>query len=148
MKAKRLVAVLTAVSLMAGLCGMAEPNADQKIKLEQNSTGTPALGGKLLYDGYTLQWADDFNGSELNRGDWNIELHAPGWVNNELQAYVDSPENIYLENGSLVIKPIEQKNPDGTVSYTSGRVNTQNKHDFKYGIFEARIKVQIGRAHV
>jgi len=80
---------------------------------------------RLLYDGYTLQWADDFNGSELNRGDWNIELHAPGWVNNELQAYVDSPENIYLENGSLVIKPIEQKNPDGTVSYTSGRVNTQ-----------------------
>lgn len=53
---------------------MAEPNADQKIKLEQNSTSTPALGGKLLYDGYTLQWADDFNGSELNRGDWNIEL--------------------------------------------------------------------------
>ena len=46
MKAKRLVAVLTAVSLMAGLCGMAEPNADQKIKLEQNSTSTPALGGK------------------------------------------------------------------------------------------------------
>jgi len=31
-EAKRLVAVLTAVSLMAGLCGMAEPNADQKIK--------------------------------------------------------------------------------------------------------------------
>lgn len=145
MKAKRLVAVLTAVSLMAGLCGMAEPNADQKIKLEQNSTSTPALGGKLLYDGYTLQWADDFNGSELNRGDWNIELHAHGWVNNELQAYVDSPENIYLENGSLVIKPIEQKNPDGTVSYTSGRVNTQNKHDFKYGIFEARIKVPEGQ---
>lgn len=145
MKAKRLVAVLTAVSLMAGLCGMAEPNADQKIKLEQNSTSTPALGGKLLYDGYTLQWADDFNGSELNRDDWNIELHAPGWVNNELQAYVDSPENIYLENGSLVIKPIEQKNPDGTVSYTSGRVNTQNKHDFKYGIFEARIKVPEGQ---
>ena len=58
---------------------------------------------------------------------------------------MDSPENIYLENGSLVIKPIEQKNPDGTVSYTSGRVNTQNKHDFKYGIFEARIKVPEGQ---
>ena len=49
MKAKRLVAVLTAVSLMAGLCGMAEPNADQKIKLEQNSTSTPALGLSLIH---------------------------------------------------------------------------------------------------
>ena len=34
---------------------------------------------------------------------------------------------------------------NGNVSYTSGRVNTQNKHDFKYGKFEARIKVPSGK---
>lgn len=81
----------------------------------------------------------------MNRDDWNVELHDPGWVNNELQSYVDSPENIYLQDGSLVLKPVENMNEDGSVSYTSGRINTQHKHDFKYGLFEARVKVPEGQ---
>lgn len=99
----------------------------------------------LSYEGYNLKWEDQFEGETLNRDDWNVELHDPGWVNNELQSYVDSPENIYIEDGSLVLKPVEKVNEDGSVSYTSGRVNTQNKHDFKYGLFEARVKVPEGQ---
>ena len=110
-----------------------------------NTLENIAAEEKLSYDGYTLQWEEDFNGSELNREDWNVELHEPGWDNHELQAYVDSPETICLENSCLLLKPVEKKSPDGTVSYISGRVNTQNKHDFLYGIFEARIKVPEGR---
>ncbi len=102
-------------------------------------------GTDLSYDGYELKWEDQFDAASLNRDDWNVELHDPGWVNNELQAYVDSDENIYIEDGKLVLKPVEKKNADGTVSYTSGRVNTQNKHDFKYGLFEARVKVPAGQ---
>ena len=49
----------------------------------------------LSYEGYNLKWEDQFEGETLNRDDWNVELHDPGWVNNELQSYVDSPENIY-----------------------------------------------------
>ena len=99
----------------------------------------------LSYEGYDLKWADQFEGETLNRADWNVELHDPGWVNNELQSYVDSPENIYIKDGSLVLKPVENVSEDGSVSYTSGRVNTQNKHDFKYGLFEARVKVPEGQ---
>ena len=99
----------------------------------------------LSYEGYNLKWEDQFEGEILNRDDWNVELHDPGWVNNELQSYVDSPENIYIKDGSLVLKPVETENEDGSVSYTSGRVNTQNKHDFKYGLFEARVKVPEGQ---
>lgn len=99
----------------------------------------------LSYEGYNLKWEDQFEGNSLNRDDWNVELHDPGWVNNELQSYVDSPENIYLEDGSLVLKPVETVNEDGSMSYTSGRINTQNKHDFKYGLFEARVKVPGGQ---
>ena len=147
--AKKLAAVVTALALMTGLCGMSKPNPVQAVpeaQMQQENAGAdPAVGEALSYEGYTLQWEDDFSGSKLNRDDWNVELHDPGWVNNELQAYVDSEENIYLENGSLVIKPVEIKNADGTVSYTSGRVNTQNKQDFKYGIFEARVKVPEGQ---
>ena len=80
----------------------------------------------LSYEGYNLKWEDQFEGESLNRDDWNVELHDPGWVNNELQSYVDSPENIYLQDGSLVLKPVENVSEDGSVSYTSGRINTQH----------------------
>ena len=51
----------------------------------------------LLKQGYTLKWSDDFNGTELNREDWNVEKHKKGWVNDELQAYVDSTDNIKVQ---------------------------------------------------
>ena len=105
----------------------------------------PAADQRLSYEGYTLRWEDDFNAPQLNRDDWNVELHQPGWVNHELQAYIDSPQTIYIENSTLVLKPVETKQSDGTISYVSGRVNTQHKHDFQYGIFEARIKVPAGK---
>ncbi|MED9904984.1 MAG: carbohydrate binding domain-containing protein [Lachnospiraceae bacterium] len=93
---------------------------------------------------YKLVWEDNFDGAELNRADWNVELHAPGWVNAEWQEYVDSEENIYLEDGNLVLQAIKTTDADGNDYYTSGRINTQNKHDFKYGKFEARLKVPKG----
>ncbi len=97
--------------------------------------------------GYHLVWADEFNGTELNRADWNVELHEPGWVNAELQKYVDSTDNISVKDGKLIITPIQTEN-NGKYSYTSGRINTQNKHDFKYGKFEARVKVPEGMGYL
>ncbi|MCI9080673.1 MAG: family 16 glycosylhydrolase, partial [Lachnospiraceae bacterium] len=97
------------------------------------------------HKGYTLKWEEQFNGTSLNRNDWNVELHEPGWVNNELQEYVDSEKNIYVKDGNLVLKPVKTVGSDGKVSYTSGRINTQNKHNFKYGLFEARVKVPAGQ---
>ena len=117
---------------------MKEENMKQQEESMQDNT-------ILSYKGYKLIWEEQFRGDVLNRNDWNVELHEPGWVNNELQEYVDSSDNIYVRNGKLVLKPIRRTNEDGSVSYTSGRVNTQYKHDFKYGIFEARARVPEGR---
>lgn len=100
---------------------------------------------EISYEGYELKWEEQFQGKQLNRNDWNVELHETGWVNNELQEYVDSPENIFLEDGRLVIKPMKKRKADGSVTYTSGRVNTQHKHGFLYGLFEAKIKVPEGK---
>lgn len=99
----------------------------------------------IIDAGYSLKWQDNFNGTKLNTADWNYELHEPGWVNNELQKYTDSEENTFVKDGSLVIKAVKKVDKDGNVSYTSGRVNTQGKHDFKYGRFEARIKSPSGK---
>lgn len=87
-----------------------------------------------------LVWTDDFNGTKLNADNWNYEYHEPGWVNNELQKYVDAEENVYVKDGCLVIQAVKKGK-----TYTSGRVNTQHKKIFKYGRFEARIKFPKGK---
>ena len=107
-----------------------------------------SAGSLRIPSDYVLKWQDEFDGSELNRDDWNVELHDPGWVNAELQAYVDSAENIFLRDGKLVLHPVQIKNDDGTFSYTSGRVNTQNKHDFTYGLFVAKARVPKGTGYL
>lgn len=94
-------------------------------------------------DGYSLVFEDDFNGTELNKDNWNYETHDPGWVNNELQEYTDSDENIYVKDGNLVIKAKkETKEVNGEEKdwYTSGKINSKNKQNFKYGKFEIRAK--------
>ena len=100
---------------------------------------------RLSYDGYVLVFEDHFDGPELDRSCWNVELHEPGWVNEELQEYVDSPENIRLENGSLLLRAVKTMREDGSASYTSGRISTQGKREFACGLFEARLKVPKGR---
>ena len=64
--------------------------------------------GNLSYDGYKKVWGDEFDGDSLNRADWNVETHEKGWVNNELQEYVDSDENIQVKDGKLVINPVKK----------------------------------------
>lgn len=113
----------------------------------------PAEKPDLSYEGYELKWKDEFDSVSLNSADWNVETHEKGWVNNELQEYVNSNKNIYLENGNLVIKPVREKIGDDesgnpVYKYTSGRVNTQGKHDFTYGLFETRVKVPTGKGYL
>lgn len=115
-----------------------------------SSSQTPSglTEADLLKQGYKLKWKDDFNGDSLNKADWNVETHEPGWVNSEWQAYVDSADNIQVKDGKLLLKPVKTVDKDGNASYTSGRINTQGRHDFKYGYFECRAKVPTGKGYL
>ena len=72
-------------------------------------------------------------------------------MNNEVQAYVDSPETISFsapagaDGGTLVLKPVSRRGyvtPGGRVTdFVSGRINTENRVDVIYGKVEARIRV-------
>lgn len=106
----------------------------------QEST-SPETNKTLSYEGYNLIWADEFNGTSLDRSCWNVELHEKAWVNGEDQEYVDSADNIFIRDGKLVL----QSHEDASGKITSGRVNTQNKVDFKYGLVEAYCKVPEGQ---
>ena len=61
-------------------------------------------------EGYYLVWHDEFDGDELDASSWVQEYHRPGWVNNELQTYVQDGENIFVEDGDLVIQPMTGEN--------------------------------------
>ncbi|OPJ66088.1 carbohydrate binding domain-containing protein [Clostridium chromiireducens] len=93
---------------------------------------------------WKLAWQEDFNGNELNQNNWSSEKHDPGWVNNELQEYTDSKENIFVKDGNLVLKAIKTQK-DGKDYYTSGKINTKDKKTFKYGKFEVRAKAPKGQ---
>ena len=102
----------------------------------------------IFAENYTkrdLVWTEDFNGDKLDLNTWNIETHESGWVNQELQSYVNSPDNIYVKDGCLVLQALKNVDEEGNVSYTSGRVNTQHKVFYKYGRAEAKIKLPVGK---
>ena len=104
---------------------------------------------KAAYDapeGYSLVWHDEFNsGTELNPDDWTHEVKNSGWVNNELQNYVNhkTPDgNLVTEvkNGSLHIKCLKE---NGKIY--SGRVYAKVKEGWTYGYIEASIKLPKGK---
>lgn len=80
-------------------------------------------------EGYKLVFEDDFNGDQLDRTVWNVEKHEKGWVNGELQEYVDSDENIKVQDGCLNIIPVEKVE---TTSTTDGQ-NLLSNADFSSG---------------
>lgn len=88
---------------------------------------------------YQLVWSDEFEGTSLNRDNWNVEVNGNGGGNNELQYYRDSEENIKVSDGTLKITALKESY--NGKNYTSGRINTRNKQSFKYGRIEARIKL-------
>ncbi|GGB80511.1 hypothetical protein GCM10007424_20770 [Flavobacterium suaedae] len=89
-----------------------------------------------------LVWEENFDGNALNEAIWNYELgdgcpDICGWGNNERQLY--TTENHTVENGMLTITV--KKDGD---KYTSTRITTAGKKEFKYGYIEARAKIPTG----
>lgn len=100
--------------------------------------GTTAMAASPDKTGYELVWEDNFDGDTLNRNHWNVEINGSGCGNAELQYYIDDTANVAVRNGNLVLTARVQTYAGK--EFTSGRVNTQGKVAFKYGIIEARIK--------
>lgn len=94
-----------------------------------------------------LLWEDNFD--TFDTSVWEPELgdgcpDLCGWGNQELQYYTS--ENISIapisgdeDNNALVITA--KKENKGGKSFTSARLNTENKLTLKYGLVETRIKV-------
>jgi len=89
-----------------------------------------------------LVWSDEFEGTGApDPSNWTYDLGAGGWGNNEVQTYTNSTLNSRQENGKLIIEAKKQG-----YTWTSARLITNNKHEFKYGrvIFRAKLPVGSG----
>lgn len=102
---------------------------------------------------YQLVFQDEFNvGDSPSREFWTVETGYgagnDGWGNDEWQLYSDSPDNVSVKDGKLVLSVQCPVAPcgvrDGTI--TSGKINSREKFSFKYGKVEARIKPPVGKA--
>ena len=110
-------------------------------------------------EGWALVWADEFDGTTLDRTKWAPEESCWGGGNAERQCYTDRPENIRVEDGilRLIARPERYRGPlyppelshlgRGTKRqrYTSGKVRTKGLADWRYGRFSARIKLPAGQ---
>jgi beta-glucanase (GH16 family) len=112
---------------------------------------------------YQLVWSDEFNtDGPLNPKNWRFEN---GFVRNlELQWY--QPENATCKDGCLIIEARREHRPNPryrapttatskrandpqawrnreTIEYTSASVNSAGKHEWLYGRFEIRAKIDV-----
>lgn len=92
-----------------------------------------------------LVWAEEFDEDGAPcEGTWSYDLGngSNGWGNGESQYYTNRSENISISDGILKITA-KAESFQGS-EYTSARINTFQKFEFKYGRIEARAKLPTG----
>ena len=75
--------------------------------------------------GWRQEWADEFDAPSLNTSTWSIDF---GGGDSRVRSSTGTAENVYLENGHLVLR--SQRQTLGNYSYTSAAVDSQNKASF------------------
>ena len=109
--------------------------ADAKVRAEE------------LHQQWVPVWRDEFEGPGLDRTKWSHEENSYGGGNNERQYYTAAPKNTVVENGTLHLKLFREPftTVDGkTQPYTSSRIRSMYRGEWKYGKFEVRAKMPGG----
>ncbi|MUU77781.1 glycoside hydrolase family 16 protein [Winogradskyella endarachnes] len=87
---------------------------------------------------YELVWSDEFEiDGAPDPANWNYNLGAGGWGNQEVQTYTDSAENVIVQDGVLKITA----KADGNGGYTSARIKSEGLQEFTYGKVEISAKL-------
>jgi len=129
-------------------CTLGTTSAKGTIQTEDGTylpTDNTGYSTPISYPGYTLVWSDEFNGSSLDLTTWNQEIGngTGGWGNNELEYYTNSLKNTFLSNGNLIIEA--RKESISGFNYSSARLTTQSRKDFKFGRIDIRAKLPVSK---
>lgn len=96
-----------------------------------------------------LLWHDEFDNNGLpDSTRWGYDLgdgcpNVCGWGNNEAEYYTRDLKNARVEKGHLIIEA--RKESVGGKEFTSARLVTKFKGDWKYGKVEVRAKLPKGK---
>tara|TARA_B100001113_G_C21047422_1_gene595155 strand:+ start:221 stop:1099 length:879 start_codon:yes stop_codon:yes gene_type:complete len=100
-------------------------------------------------EGWSLVWQDEFESNNLDLTKWSHEIGGHGFGNNELQYYTESDTNSFIRDGNLVIKanvlPQGISSSKGLRYYTSARLRTKEKGDWRFGRIDVKAKVALGQ---
>jgi beta-glucanase (GH16 family) len=127
---------------------------------QDSSSSALASSSAANNNSWELVWQDEFEGEAIDLDKWEHEVNCWGGGNNEAQCYTDSPDNSFVDNGILHIAAKNvgpagicgpahnQEDPaynpaDVSVckNYTSARLRTKGKGDWKYGRMEISAKM-------
>lgn len=127
------------------------PDVTDQEDIEIGTPSNPAI------DGMTLVWQDEFNGTQLDTGKWSYETgyyisddpNSWGWGNAELEHYTNSEQNVFVQNGILNIRALNEpksfpQDPNRYAQYSSGKINTKDHFTFQYGRVDFRAKLPTG----
>lgn len=129
---------------------VADDLADDMPGLPQDVEDALALPVPDTADGMTADsrpvatplWQDEFDGAAdtgVDTDKWSYVTWGPGQVNNEVQRYTASRQNVFLDgDGHLVLRALRSG-----LQYTSGRIETNAT--FKFGRIEVRAKLPAGQ---
>lgn len=90
-----------------------------------------------------MLWEDNFSADSLNSKYWNALSDNSGGGNDELQFYTPRDTNVYIEKGKLILKALKEEYQG--FKYTSGKITSLGNADWRYGRFEAKIKLPEGQ---
>ena len=125
--------VLVSTTSLIGCGGSVETKTDPSVFTPE----TPVSNWEMV-------WSDDFDEGSINSKKWTHEVNCDGGGNAEKQCYTDSSENSFVQDGKLIIAALPAAE-GGELPYTSARINSRYKADFKYGRFEVRAKMPVGQ---
>ncbi len=87
-----------------------------------------------------LIWSDEFDiDGAPNPEKWGYDIGGGGWGNGESQYYTNRSSNVIVKDGVLKITAIKETIESN--EYSSARILSKGKFDFKYGRVEARAKL-------
>ncbi|MFO7932568.1 MAG: family 16 glycosylhydrolase [Bacteroidales bacterium] len=126
----------------------------KELKQIQKTAGTVLLvllisiAGRLSGQEYQLVWSDEFEGDSLDLSRWSYMTGdgtayglPSGWGNNEEQYYLE--QNAVV--GDSVLTIVAKKQWVGGKPYTSARIRTLDKGDWKYCRIEFRARMPLGK---
>lgn len=119
---------------LAGSRIVSAPTAGDATTQVPSGTAAPSLVAAAP-SGYSLAYADEFDGTALNTGDWYYRITSGKYA----QGYMRS-ENVSVANGALRLRYGYEAIPGVTGNqYTGGGVISRNR--FGYGYYEVRARL-------